>query len=126
MLPAGSTSSLVRALEEAHARAPRNVRSTIYTLAGPPHAAGDDGASSCSTSREHIISSWRMAEQMYRMQPPPFPTLARGLFTEPVADGGDETHRIVARGYEKFFNVSELDYTTVSRSNPPPFIPVQR
>jgi tRNA ligase len=66
-----------------------------------------------------------MTEHMYFRKDNGFPTLARGLFTEEVQPGavpeaaletlGDEyAERIVARGYDKFFNIDEMTWTTVS------------
>ena len=67
-----------------------------------------------------------MNEFKYYDVPSPFPTLARGLFTtwisgepggsvnENVKKGGDAgRYRIVARGYDKFFNIGEVPWTTV-------------
>ncbi len=66
-----------------------------------------------------------MNEFKYYDVPSPFPTLARGLFTQDVkigggegegegGEGGEVRHRIVARGYDKFFNIGEVPWTTVS------------
>lgn len=62
-----------------------------------------------------------MPEHLYRIQPCPLPTLARGLFTEEIEQPEEEVvedekkeFRIVARGYEKFFNIGEVPYTDVS------------
>lgn len=57
-----------------------------------------------------------MADYAYKRDPCPFPTRARGLFTEKVEGRaeGDE-YRIVARGYDKFFNVGEVSWTQVNR-----------
>lgn len=70
---------------------------------------------------EMTIRSWKMNEYKYYDVPSPFPTLARGLFTtwvpdEPTSAEGDEKgkYRIVARGYDKFFNIGEVPWTTVS------------
>lgn len=70
-----------------------------------------------------------MNEFKYYDIPSPFPTLARGLFTVDVTDGRGDTkekeegsgekaerereYRIVARGYDKFFNIGEVPWTTV-------------
>lgn len=72
-----------------------------------------------------------MTEHMYFNASNQFPTLARGLFTEVVEEGegvpeeakrcegkwekGQARQRIVARGYDKFFNINEVDWTDVSR-----------
>ncbi|KAJ7689795.1 RNA ligase [Mycena rosella] len=55
------------------------------------------------------VRSWKMAENKYYVVPSPFPTLARGIFT--VEQPGGE-HRIVVRGYDKFFNIGEVGWTT--------------
>ena len=59
--------------------------------------------------KTQTIQSWRMREWDYYKVPSPFPTLARGLFTTQDAD----EHRIVARGYDKFFNIGEVPWTSV-------------
>ena len=65
------------------------------------------------------VRSWKMNEFKYYDVPSPFPTLARGLFSVPSQSehtGTEETlgsHRIVARGYDKFFNIGEVPWTTV-------------
>ncbi|KAJ1948885.1 trna ligase, partial [Dispira parvispora] len=46
---------------------------------------------------------------MYKKVPCPFPILARGLFTRPSEDGAG--YDIVARGYDKFFNLGEVAQT---------------
>ncbi|RDB18587.1 tRNA ligase 1 [Hypsizygus marmoreus] len=67
-----------------------------------------------------IVRSWKMNEFKYYDIPTPFPTLARGIFTVELpekagekgkGDGGQK-HRIVARGYDKFFNIGEVPWTT--------------
>ncbi|KAK9728386.1 tRNA ligase [Basidiobolus ranarum] len=55
-----------------------------------------------------IISSWKFTEYLYSRDPCPFPTLARGLFTTTTKDGH---HKILIRGYDKFFNVGEVKQT---------------
>jgi hypothetical protein len=65
------------------------------------------------------VRSWKMNEFKYYDVPSPFPTLARGLFSvesQSGDTGSKETsgsHRIVARGYDKFFNIGEVPWTTV-------------
>ena len=60
-----------------------------------------------------------MNESRYYDVPSPFPTLARGLFTKEVpGDSQNEgksskTYEIVARGYDKFYNIGEVPWTTV-------------
>lgn len=61
-----------------------------------------------------------MNEFKYYDIPSPFPTLARGLFTVDVTDKEgqekEKEYRIVARGYDKFFNIGEVPWTTVRGS----------
>jgi tRNA ligase len=69
------------------------------------------------TERKRVLTSWKMADYAYKRDPCPFPTRARGLFTERVkgdGNGEDDEYRIVARGYDKFFNVGEVSWTHVS------------
>ena len=68
------------------------------------------------------IRSWKLNEYKYYDVPSPFPTLARGLFTSWVPNNegqkseegdGNGRHRIVARGYDKFFNIGEVPWCKV-------------
>lgn len=52
---------------------------------------------------DHKISSWKCTEYLYKKDPCPLPTQARGLFTE--------YETVIARGYDKFFNVGEVSKT---------------
>lgn len=64
---------------------------------------------------EHHILSWKAQEFAYRQftqDSDDLPTLARGLFTERVSKNGKEHERIVVRGYDKFFNIGELPWTS--------------
>ena len=66
-----------------------------------------------------------MNEFKYYDIPSPFPTLARGIFTvefdsesQGQRDNSSEAdkkkkYRIVARGYDKFFNIGEVPWCTV-------------
>lgn len=66
-----------------------------------------------------------MTEYMYHNVHNQFPTFARGLFTEKVKaydevppfiakEGNSRVdERIVARGYDKFFNIDEVAWTNV-------------
>ena len=115
-----SSSSLVSSLILVSLKSPSLVK-----------AAGHD-VQLKSESKPRKIWSWRMNEWKYSASPCPFPTLARGLFTEWVpesekkwSDGTDEVkkgktrktedgfHRIVARGYDKFFNMNEVRWNSV-------------
>ncbi|KWU43436.1 RNA ligase [Rhodotorula sp. JG-1b] len=66
------------------------------------------------TERKRVLTSWKMPDYAYKRDPCPFPTRARGLFTERVKgndNGEEDEYRIVARGYDKFFNVGEVSWT---------------
>jgi len=54
-----------------------------------------------------------MNEFKYYDIPSPFPTLARGLFTRELETEGEKKYQIVVRGYDKFFNIGEVPWTTV-------------
>ncbi|TFK70668.1 hypothetical protein BDN72DRAFT_525109 [Pluteus cervinus] len=82
---------------------PRLVRSSEYKIPAEP---------------DITINSWKMDEYKYNVVPSPFPTLARGLFTteidtdREITDDRDRRYRIVVRGYDKFFNIGEVPWTT--------------
>lgn len=62
------------------------------------------------------VRSWKMNEFKYYDIPSPFPTLARGLFTTDIdpstTPDGAVKHKIVIRGYDKFFNINEVPWTS--------------
>ncbi|KAJ7133354.1 RNA ligase [Mycena epipterygia] len=87
-------SALIKQLVEMSKKNGKLVRSSKYAAPADPSIS---------------IRSWKMAEHKYYVVPSPFPTLARGIFT--VEEPGGE-HRIVARGYDKFFNIGEVGWTT--------------
>jgi tRNA ligase len=64
-----------------------------------------------------LQKSPKLVKLMYYDIPSPFPTLARGLFSgkEENAEEKDSRvrHQIIARGYDKFFNIGEVPWTTV-------------
>ena len=69
-------------------------------------------------ARDRILMSWKMSDFAYQREPCPFPTRARGLFTERIVKSGStsqdaEEYRIIARGYDKFFNINEVSWTKV-------------
>ncbi|KAJ2306211.1 trna ligase [Coemansia sp. RSA 2704] len=64
--------------------------------------------STVSRFADRDITSWKSTDYLYKKEPCPLPTQARGLFT--CMDGGEE--RIVARGYDKFFNINEVRKTS--------------
>ncbi|KAJ7594862.1 RNA ligase-domain-containing protein [Mycena floridula] len=85
------------------------VKSTTHQAPGDPNVT---------------VRSWKMNEHKYYDVPSPFPSLARGIFTtEPVQEtdnqdgrastpGGTLKYRIAIRGYDKFFNIGEVPWTT--------------
>ncbi|CCA68348.1 related to TRL1-tRNA ligase [Serendipita indica DSM 11827] len=93
------SSQLIHALYALSRKNPKLVKSSKYI------APADDRIE---------ITSWKMNEFKYYDVPSPFPTLARGLFTTENGDdveGTDVKYRIVARGYDKFFNIGEVPWT---------------
>ncbi|KAM6492799.1 RNA ligase [Amanita muscaria] len=61
-----------------------------------------------------LVTSWKMNEFKYYDIPSPFPTYARGLFSLELprhSEDDDPRYRIVARGYDKFFNIGEVPWT---------------
>lgn len=113
--------ALVRALDALQLNNKKLVKSTVHDAPADPSIK---------------IRSWKMDEFKYGVYPSPFPTLARGLFTrkvvedasgEPENDAADEEedaessstgarrkHVIVARGYDKFFNIGEVPWNSVT------------
>jgi tRNA ligase len=89
---------LIESLIRLSKKSPKLVKSTVYEAPADPSIA---------------IRSWKMNEFKYYDIPSPFPTLARGLFTQDTEIDGHVRHRIVARGYDKFFNIGEVPWTTV-------------
>ncbi|KAI0366072.1 hypothetical protein BV20DRAFT_1097607 [Pilatotrama ljubarskyi] len=91
-------SALIDELMRISKKSPKLIRSSEYQAPADPSI---------------IIRSWKMNEFKYYDIPSPFPTLARGLFTQDIKDAsGNVKHRIVARGYDKFFNIGEVPWTT--------------
>ncbi|KAF7790591.1 hypothetical protein EIP86_001547 [Pleurotus ostreatoroseus] len=88
---------LIYELVEISRKSPKLVRSTEYAVPADPDVK---------------IASWKMNEFKYYDIPSPFPTLARGLFTRETTENGRTTYKIVARGYDKFFNIGEVPWTT--------------
>ena len=104
-------SDLVASLHVLSAKSPKLVKSSVYSSA----PSDDDGSSSSIQ-----IRSWKMNEFKYYDVPSPFPTLARGLFTREMMMQEEEEkqqqkkrYQIVVRGYDKFFNIGEVPWTTV-------------
>ncbi|KAL8280576.1 hypothetical protein RQP46_006899 [Phenoliferia psychrophenolica] len=94
------------------------LRSSTHTISLPPDAPADQ-----PTQRE--LTSWKMADYAYKRDPCPFPTRARGLFTERVVGpGGVDEYKIAVRGYDKFFNVGEVSWTqwdTIAKHSSAPY-----
>lgn len=91
---------LVARLYKISKNSPKLIRSTVYA------APADQSIH---------LRSWKMNEFKYYDIPSPFPTLARGLFTQEVKVGDQVKYRIVVRGYDKFFNIGEVPWNSVSR-----------
>ncbi|KAH0834656.1 RNA ligase-domain-containing protein [Lanmaoa asiatica] len=92
-------SQLIADLHLISQKSPKLVRSTVYPAPSDPTIQ---------------IRSWKMNEFKYYDVPSPFPTLARGLFTRELKEeaGSDQPrYQIVARGYDKFFNIGEVPWT---------------
>ncbi|KAF7299196.1 tRNA ligase [Mycena indigotica] len=88
-----SASSLIKELVELSSKQRKLVRSSKYAAPADPAIS---------------ITSWKMNEVKYYTVPSPFPTYARGIFS--TEQNGE--HRIVARGYDKFFNIGEVGWCT--------------
>ena len=131
-----STRELLASLQHLRDSNPKAVRATVHHYPASLYAKNGE-SSHAAVARDRRITSWKMTEHMYFNANNPFPTMARGLFTEELEDCDEapsETsradlewdaaeeigrrHRIVARGYDKFFNIDEVGWTNVSR----PFI----
>ena len=102
-------SQLVARLQAISSKSPKLIRSSTHPAPADPNIT---------------VRSWKMNEFKYYDIPSPFPTLARGLFTveldsesQSQGDKSTETdekkYRIVARGYDKFFNIGEVPWCTV-------------
>jgi hypothetical protein len=97
-------SQLIANLHRISKASPKLIRSTLYDAPSDPAIK---------------VRSWKMNEFKYYDVPSPFPTLARGLVTrelEKGKDGDEPRYQIVARGYDKFFNIGEVPWTDVSGS----------
>lgn len=117
---------LLTALRALKVTNPKATRSTVHIYPATLYAKN------VATAKDRHITSWKMTEHMYFKKDNEFPTLARGLFTEPVSGKaaippaalptfGSEPvkERIVARGYDKFFNTGEMAWTSVSEISVP-------
>jgi tRNA ligase len=105
-------------------KASKAAKSLKNLLRSTEHTVVVKGADGKDVKR--ILTSWKMADYAYKREPCPFPTRARGLFTEKIAEEKDEQpeeYRIVARGYDKFFNIGEVSWTHVRSRSPFPHSP---
>lgn len=105
-----TTAELLDALRTLRENNSKAVRPTVHLYPQSIYAPDEEDHASSSTSAPRRITSWKMTEHMYFQSNNNFPTLARGLFTEEV----DGEERIVARGYDKFFNTDEVAWSYVS------------
>ncbi|KAI9105614.1 RNA ligase-domain-containing protein [Phlyctochytrium arcticum] len=64
-----------------------------------------------SATDGRVIYSYKCSEGLFRKDPPVFPTLARGLFMTNLGSVFSPQWKIVARGYDKFFNIGEVATT---------------
>lgn len=96
-------SQLIADLHALEKKSSKLVRSSVYPAPSEPSIA---------------VRSWKLNEFKYYDIPSPFPTLARGLFSTevPIESGHGVKYRIVVRGYDKFFNIGEVPWTTVCLS----------
>lgn len=114
---------LVKKLKEASSKGSSKNKTLIRSK---EHPAYSEDAQSKTKKREHTIVSWKTQEFAYRKsanclesyyRDAELPTLARGLYTEELEGGtrgkGTGKHRIVVRGYDKFFNRGEMAWTKV-------------
>jgi tRNA ligase len=90
-------SQLIADLHSLHKKSPKLVKPVKYVVPTVP---------------EITVESWKMNEWKYYDIPSPFPTLARGLFSVEEKEEGPR-YRIIARGYDKFFNIGEVPWTNV-------------
>ena len=90
-------SSLLTALDGSITRGRKNHRSRFSCRKSDYRIAGTDGL---------VVSSWKFNDWDYKRDD--LPTYARGLFTYERKDGSSE---IASRGYDKFFNVDEVNDT---------------
>src|SRR6266404_5394853 len=90
-------SQLIVDLHALHKKSPKLVKPSQYAAPALPDVT---------------VETWKMNEFKYYDVPSPFPTLARGLFSIKDQDA-EHRYQIVVRGYDKFFNIGEVPWTTV-------------
>jgi RNA ligase len=104
--PYAEDSALIASLHALQAKSPKLVKSSVHPAPADPTIQ---------------IRSWKMNEFKYYDVPSPFPTLARGLFSREIPGDASRTYQVVVRGYDKFFNIGEVPWTTVCFFFPLPF-----
>ena len=97
-------SLLITELHALERKSPKLVKSHLYPAPNEPNI---------------LMCSWKLNEFKYYDIPSPFPTLARGLVSTKISSDHERSakHRIVVRGYDKFFNIGEVPWTTVRDSH---------
>jgi tRNA ligase len=125
-----SVDALLDSLNRLKINQPKAVSQTVH-IYEPATGTSGHGENEDSSDKRYI-TSWKMQEHLYRRKDCPFPTLARGLFTatedlslQQLQQRGASTSaedkkkiRIVARGYDKFFNIGEVPWTEVGEDTP--------
>ena len=107
----GLTHTHTPACSKADIQATQSLLSSLYGFGQQPD--DDPKLAKLLKYTDHVlrddqtITSWKMQDYAYKRDPCPYPTRARGLFTA-------GTQRIVARAYDKFFNVDEVSWTKAS------------
>jgi RNA ligase len=99
--PFAEDSALIASLHALQAKSPNLVKSSVHPAPADPAIE---------------IRSWKMNEFKYYNVPSPFPTLARGLFSREIPNTlreAGKAYQVVIRGYDKFFNIGEVPWTTV-------------
>lgn len=86
--------ALIQTLYATSKKSPKLVKGSVQSPPDDPDVA---------------VTTWKMQEFRYYDIPSPFPTLARGLFTRET----NGRYEIIARGYDKFFNIGEVPWNTV-------------
>ncbi|KAJ3058770.1 hypothetical protein HDU98_005160 [Podochytrium sp. JEL0797] len=92
-----SDDAIIAALDTAVANAPKKGRAKFNSVRCTKYLLGDT-----------IIKSYNCPDQMFRKGE--LPTMARGLF---VIDNPRDARSVLVRGYDKFFNIGELESTTL-------------
>ena len=88
----------------------------LYTLSKTNKKLVKESEYNAPADKNIAVTSWKMNEFKYYQVPSPFPTLARGLFSTTIGGGTNIKYRVVARGYDKFFNIGEVPWTNVRAS----------